>query len=167
MAGVDVYFPLHDRGIDILAVRGSHHCSLQVKESQYFSHNTKRTSLPHSWHQIRESNINPPVSSKKTPPDFVVFLTYCPLYDDKVLSKFEEEYIVIPLQELKERLPDKRPSKGTYSFYFTYVDGKAKDIREHIRGFQPGSGVDYSGFMDNWPLIDQALEQPAIGGAGL
>jgi hypothetical protein len=34
---VQVYFPLHDIGTDLLVVKGKKHVSIQVKESRYFT----------------------------------------------------------------------------------------------------------------------------------
>jgi len=31
---IEVYFPLHDIGVDLLAVKGKKHASVQVKESR-------------------------------------------------------------------------------------------------------------------------------------
>jgi hypothetical protein len=46
---VDVYFPVHDVGVDLLVVRGKKHGGIQVKESRYYkSHAWKSGHVGHS-----------------------------------------------------------------------------------------------------------------------
>lgn len=42
LRGCQVFFPLHDVGVDLLVVKGEKHLSLQVKESRYYSRRGRR-----------------------------------------------------------------------------------------------------------------------------
>ena len=148
-----VYFPLHDRGIDLSLVRGTKHCSIQVKESRFF----QKRKWSSSWHQIAKGNIELEKNSRKIIPDFFVFLTYCPEESETKISKFTERYIIIPTTDLKEKLISKKDSNGKYSFYFAFNGDNAWDIREHTTGYKPGDGVPYTAYLEQWRLLDEAL----------
>ena len=51
----DVYFPVHDEGIDLLVVRRKANVGVQVKGSRYYKAN-RRGPIPtrrfHCWHQV-------------------------------------------------------------------------------------------------------------------
>ena len=149
-----VYFPLHDKGIDLSLVRGKKHCSIQVKESRLFE--SRKWSS--SWHQVSGTNVDPKPESRKIIPDFFVFLTYFPQYGETKLSKFDERYIIIPTTDLREKLHSKKASKGKYSFYFVFSDdGEVWDTREHTKRYEPGDGVPYTAYLENWHLVEEAL----------
>lgn len=153
IADCQVYFPLHDRGIDLSLVRGTKHCSIQVKESRLYP----GRKWSHSWHQITTTNVEPQHDSSKIVPDFFVFLTYCAQYGETKLSKFDERYIIIPTADLKERLDSKKSSKGKYSFYFVFSKDKVWEITEHTKGYKPGDGVPYTAYLEKWELVVEAL----------
>lgn len=145
--GTAVYFPVRDVGVDLLVAKSKQHCGVQVKESRYYS--TKK--WHNSWHQVSEKNLYPQASSKRTVPDFFVFLTYMPDYGKTKLSAFKELYIVLPIRELIARVGAKRQSGEVYSFCFSFDGQRVSDIREEYEG------SDYTPFLDNWKLIEQAL----------
>ena len=88
-----IYFPLHDQGIDLLLVKGTKQCSIQVKESRLY----ETPKYEDSWHQLSETNVFPKPESRKIIPDFFVFLTYVPEHGENRLSGFRERYIIIPI----------------------------------------------------------------------
>ena len=143
-----IYFPLHDRGIDLLLVRGTKHCSVQVKESRLYP----GPKGEHSWHQISETNVCPKPENRKIIPDFFVFLTYVREENDTKLSSFGERYIITPIADLKRLLNRKITSKGKYSkysFYFTFAKNDVREIRERE--------VSYTAYLENWDPLYQAL----------
>ncbi|MDH5447388.1 MAG: hypothetical protein OEX01_00050 [Candidatus Bathyarchaeota archaeon] len=50
--GFDVYFPLHDVGVDLLVFKGKEHARIQVKASRYYiGHKWKSGSLAHDLYR--------------------------------------------------------------------------------------------------------------------
>ena len=145
----EIYFPLHDTGIDLLVVRGKKCIGLQVKESRYFTHRLRKGGLRgHSWHQIHKRKF---IRDRKRV-DFYVFLTYLPRYGEYTVSSFENRFIIVPTSTLEKLIKIKKPAKGEiYSFYFHFEGKKAVEIRDKKVG-------DYSKYVNNWKLIDEALK---------
>jgi hypothetical protein len=54
---VEIFFPMHDIGTDLLVVKGSKHFSIQVKESRYFTNRIVRGSKGSSWHQVHKRKL--------------------------------------------------------------------------------------------------------------
>ena len=143
----EVYFPMKDVGVDLLVVSGNSHVGLQVKESRYYSgkgwHN--------SWHQVSESNLETGSGNKKKLPDFFVFLTHHTTYEEGRKPSFVERYLVVPLNELLQKIKNKKLSKGKYSFQFEFRETRVFDTRE--------GEDDYTEFLGKWELISKALEE--------
>ena len=103
---INVYFPLKDTGIDLLAVSRSSNktVSFQVKESRYYE--DKNT----SWHQETKEKIQ----NNKNKVDFYVFLIYLPghMAGTKKKSLFEKLFIIIPTRDLIERVKIKKTVKS-------------------------------------------------------
>ena len=142
----EVYFPVHDKGIDLLVVNGSRHCGIQVKESRYYWERR------HSWHQVKQKNLGIESSSNIAFPDMFVFLTYVPVTGTAKISSFEQSHIIIPFEKLRVKTKNKRPSRGVYSFYFSIE-------REGVWEKRDGR-VDYSAFLNNWSLVAKVLSGP-------
>jgi hypothetical protein len=54
----EVYFPVHDVGLDLLVVKGDKHAGIQVKESRYYmGHRWRSGHVGHSWHQIKRAKF--------------------------------------------------------------------------------------------------------------
>jgi hypothetical protein len=140
-----LYFPLQDKGIDLLIVKGSNQCPIQVKESRLYGKGDR----PHSWHQVSETNINPLSKNKKVVPDLFVFLTYFPQYAENKLIKFYERYIIVPTEGLRETVEDKKASNGKFSFYFQFSKDEVWDIRE--------SSVSYTQYLEKWGIPTDKL----------
>jgi len=146
-----VYFPLHDVGIDLLIVKEDKHVGLQVKESRYFTSRVIKGTRGHSWHQVDKRKFE----RHKKEVDFYVFLTYLPRYGEHRVSAFEYKFLIVPTNELQERLRVKDPGKkGKYSFYFYFEGSMVLDVREKIEEHHL---MDYSKFLDAWQLITEAL----------
>jgi hypothetical protein len=141
---VEVFFPLRDVGIDLLAVRGGKYVGLQVKESRYFTHRRwKSGHVGHSWHQIKKEKF----LKGKNKIDFYVFLTYLPFLAEHKVGKFEYKFLVVPSAELEKRMTIKSPgSKKIFSFCFHFEDGKAWDERVTVGLDNPL--MEYSKFLD-------------------
>lgn len=86
----EVYFPVKDVGIDLLVVKDKKPVSIQVKESRYYQRK-------HSWHMISSNKF---VRDEERV-DFYVFLTYLPKYGKHKMSKFENQFIIVPTPNLK------------------------------------------------------------------
>jgi len=149
----EVYFPLHDVGVDLLVVKGDKHVGIQVKESRYYFGRTwKSGHVGHSWHQIKREKF---VKGKDI--DFYVFLTYLPVYGEHKVSHFENRFLVVPSYELERRMIVKDAGKKQiYSFCFHFEDGKAWD--ERVTVSLDDKLTDYSEFIDAWYLIERAPE---------
>ncbi|MDH5482745.1 MAG: hypothetical protein OEY22_07700 [Candidatus Bathyarchaeota archaeon] len=73
---LEVFFPVHDVGVDLLVVKGKKHVGIQVKESRYYIGRTwKSGHVGHSWQQIKKVKFD----GNKGKVDFYVFLTYLPI----------------------------------------------------------------------------------------
>jgi hypothetical protein len=143
---VEVYFPLHDIGVDLLLVKGKKHVSIQVKESRYYTNQWKGT-IGHSWHRLREKKFQ----RDKEKVDFYIFLTYLPRFGEHRLSTFEQKFIIIPTSELENRVKIKNAGRrGIYSFAFHFEGKTVVERRDTV--------TDYSNYLNRWDLIEVALE---------
>jgi len=141
----EVYFPLHDIGIDLLVVKGKKHVSVQVKESRYYTARELKGTRGHSWHNLDKRKF----LRDKERVDFYVFLTYLPNGEHR-FSTFENKFLIVPASELEKRLESKETGKkGIYYFYFNFDGKKAIEKRDAI--------IDYSEYLNRWDLIKKAL----------
>jgi hypothetical protein len=148
----NIYFPLHDVGVDLLVVRGNRHVGVQIKESRYFTGRLIRGTMGHSWHQIDKRKFER--YGKNV--DFFVFLTYIPRFGEHRVSSFDYKFLIVPSSELQDRVRAKNPGKrGKYSFYFCFEGPKVLDVREKL---DEQNLMDYSRFLNTWHLIDEALK---------
>lgn len=151
LKGCDVYFPLHDVGVDLLIVSQLRHLGIQVKESRYFLLPPSRKMKDHSWHQIRKETLG------NNRCDFYVFLTYLPVHGEHKLKSFEHKFLVVSRQELERRCKVKNPGKqGKYSFYFNFENEKVTDLRDNIKEEEL---KDYTKFLDAWNLMLEVLRK--------
>lgn len=154
LRGVEVYFPMHDVGIDLLLVKGRKHVGIQVKESRYYTGYVWKKSghEGHSWHQIKKK-----ILEKTGNVDFYVFLTYLPSIGSHRISRFENRFLVVPAEELRRRAKIKDPGKpGVYSFCFHFENNRVWD--ERMTAEISDERADYSQFLNAWHLIKRALE---------
>jgi hypothetical protein len=154
LRGVEVYFPMHDVGIDLLLVKGRKHVGIQVKESRYYTGYVWKKSghEGHSWHQIKKK-----ILEKTGNVDFYVFLTYLPSIGSHKISRFENRFLVVPVEELRRRAKIKDPGKpGVYSFCFHFENNRVWD--ERITAEIGDERANYSQFLDAWHLIKRALK---------
>jgi len=146
--GAEVYFPLHDIGIDLLVVMGKNHISIQVKESRYFTERVLKGTLGHSWHQLHKKKF----IRDKGKVDFYIFLTYLPRFGEHRFNAFENKFLIIPTSELDKRIKTKDSGKKEiYSFYFNFEGKKVVEKRDAV--------TDYSEYLNRWTLIKEAIEQ--------
>jgi hypothetical protein len=64
---------------------------------------------------------------------------------------FEKQFVIIPRQTLLEKAKKKPISGGKYTFYFKIEGSKVTEDKDKPE--------DYSDFLNNWNLIDAALEK--------
>lgn len=143
----EVYFPLHDIGVDLLVVKRKKHVAVQVKESRYFTQRVLKGTRGHSWHQLHKKKL------EKEKVDFYIFLTYYQKDGENSPSPFEHRFIVIPTSDLEKKIEEakkKSGKKGIFSFYFNFEDKKVIEKRD--------IPTDYSNYLNRWDLIKQALE---------
>jgi hypothetical protein len=147
----EVFFPLHDVGVDLLVVKGEKHVGTQVKESRYyFGRQWKSGHVGHSWHQIRKEKL---LRSKV---DFYIFLTYLPAYGEHKLSYFQNRFLIVPRSELNERVRIKDAGKsGIFSFCFHFEDDHVWDERVIVS--LENKLTDYGRFLEAWSLIEKTL----------
>lgn len=142
----EVYFPLHDIGVDLLVVEGRKHIAVQVKESRYYTTRDWKGTRGHSWHSLHKRKF----LRDKERVDFYVFLTYIPRFGEHRLSTFENKFLIVPTSELETRLEDKATGKKEiYFFCFNFEGKKAVEKRHEI--------ADYSDYLNRWDLIEKAL----------
>lgn len=151
----DFYFPLKDKGIDILGVhkKTKRVITFQVKESRYY----EKSKSDHSWHQEDKHKI----IRNKEKVDYYVFVTYIPSHLSKEKQKkphFDIKFIIVPMKELLEKIKNKRPNKaGKYSFYFSYnrQERKVIEVREKDKIWENNKLFDYTKYSDNngWDKI--------------
>lgn len=138
----EVYFPLHDVGIDLLIVKGKKQVSIQVKESRYFATRRRKGTIGHSWHSLHKKKF---LRDRKKV-DFYVFLTYLPQFGEHRMLKFENRFVIVPTSELAKRIKNKKAGKrGIYFFYFNFEGKKVTEKRD-----EP---TDYSEYLNRWDLI--------------
>lgn len=137
---LEIYFPFHDVGVDLLAVPAkgkSTPVRIQVKESRPWSGGPF---APHSWHTIRRKKIDDA--------DIFVFVTYLPK-GRHTPATFERRHVVIPRTDLKALCRRKKISSGKFTFYFCFGsgDGRVLDCRENPKG------VDVTRYVDAWHFV--------------
>ena len=149
----DVYFPVRDKGIDLLAVYSNKHVGVQVKESRYYYTSKRRDGhIGSSWHQIKQKNLIEDVNKA----GFYVFLTYIPSVGSKRVSEFDIRYLVVPHSILYERMSTKSSGKKkVFSYYFHFEDNFVHD--ERINEGTEEVDRDYSMYLDAWKLIQEYL----------
>ena len=66
------------------------------------------------------------------------------------MRTFENQFVIVPAKELERMVKTKSAGKkGIYSFYISFDGKRVVEERDEI--------VDYSGYLDRWDLISQAL----------
>jgi len=153
---IELYFPIKDIGIDLLALTKDSRNSLsfQIKESRYYE---KENS---AWHQETGKNF----VKNKDKVDFYVFVIYLPGYlaGTKKKSKFVIHFVIVPTEELLKRVKLKKANKnGTYDFYFRFEDNsQLREVRESksICENNPWA-FDYTEYLNAWNLIDKKLRE--------
>jgi hypothetical protein len=150
---VEVYFPVHDVGIDLLIVKGKKHVGIQVKESRYYIGRAwKSGHVGHSWQQIKKIKFD----KSKGRVDFYVFLTYLPIQAEHKVSSFGYKFLIVPSSELEKRMAVKDAGKKSiYSFCFHFQDKNVWDERVTVTLDNPLT--DYSRFLNAWQLMDKAF----------
>ena len=156
---LDLYFPLKDTGIDLLAVSKSSArvIAFQIKESRYYEEKNHST-----WHQEDKKRLD----KNKDKTDFYVFVIYLPghLAKPKKKNKFEIHFVIIPIQDLLEKIKFKKPNKrNKYNFYFSFQDNnklieirERKEYREDIIKKYP-EAFNYSKYLNAWNFIEKKL----------
>jgi len=153
---LDLYFPIKDTGIDLLAMTKDfkNYVSFQIKESRYFE------DFGSAWHQETKKNFD----KNKNRVNFYVFVTYLPGYlaNTKKKNKFVIHFVIIPTEKLLRRIECKKANKdGTYDFFFRFKDnGKLHEVREKksIREDKDKRwAFDYSEYLNAWDLIAKKL----------
>jgi len=140
--GCEIYFPLHDVGIDLLVVKGKKHVSIQVKESRYFATRRWKGTIGHSFHSLHKKKF---LRDKKKL-DFYIFLTYLPRFGEHRMQSFENKFIIVPTSELVKRIKNKKAGKrDIYFFCFNFEGKKVTEKRD-----EP---TDYSEYLDRWNLL--------------
>lgn len=146
---LDLYFPIKDRGIDLLAVTKNNKKVLcfQIKESRYYENKD------HAWHQETKKKFD----ENKNDIDFYVFLIYLPGYltNARKKNKFVTQFVIVPTGELLKRVKRKKHTKGKYFFYFRFVDDDIlHEVRENKSIVQSNlKDFDYSEYLNAWDLI--------------
>lgn len=144
-----VYFPLHDVGIDLLVVKGKKHVSIQVKESRYYTKRVWKGTRGHSWHSLGKKKF---LRNKKKV-DFYVFLTYLPRFGEHRMSKFENRFLVILTSKLAKRIKNKKTGKrGIYFFCFNFEGQKVVEKRDDL--------TDYSQYILTDGIQSKMLYKP-------
>lgn len=144
--GCQIYFPLHDVGIDLLVVKGKKPVSIQVKESRYFAIRRWKGTVGHSFHSLHKKKL---LRDKKKV-DFYIFLTYLPRFGEHRMQSFENKFIIVPTSELVKRIKDKKAGKrDIYFFCFNFEGKKVTEKRD-----EP---TDYSEYLDRWNSIVEKL----------
>jgi hypothetical protein len=148
----EIYFPVHDVGVDLLVKRRKEHIGVQVKGSRYYRRNRRGTiprRLWHSWHQVAARKL------AKEGPDFYVFVTYLPVGGRHGEERFRREFLIVPTEVLRQKVRNKNGGKnGNFSFYFRFEGREVLDIRESE---ERTNWNDYSRFLNNWDQISSEL----------
>jgi hypothetical protein len=150
---VEVFFPVHDVGVDLLVVRGGKHVGIQVKESRYyFSRTWKSGHVGHSWQQLKRIKFD----RSKGKVGFYIFLTYLPIQGEHKVSSFGYRFLLVSSSELEKRMAVKDAGKKSiYSFCFHFQDKNVWD--ERVTTTLDNPLTDYSQFLNAWDLIDKIL----------
>jgi hypothetical protein len=154
-SNLDLYFPIKDRGIDLLAVTKNKRNVLcfQIKESRYYE------DKDHAWHQETAKKF----AENKDDVDFYVFVIYLSGYlaNAKKKNRFVIQFVIVPTDELIDRIKLKKPNKnGTYNFYFRFGDdGTLHEVREKKSVVQDNpKAFNYSEYLNAWNLIQEVME---------
>jgi len=149
----EVYFPMHDVGVDLLIVRENRHVGVQVKESRYYiSRVWPSGHRGHSWHQVRKEKFQ----RNRGKVGFYIFLTYLPVHGEyKEVSHFENKFLIVPSEELEKRMMIKDAGKRkVYSFCFHFEDSNVWDERVMVR--LDNELANYTRFLNAWRLIEHS-----------
>lgn len=152
--GLEVFFPLHDVGVDLLVVKGQKHVGIQVKESRYYyTHKWRSGHVGHSWHRINKKKF----LKSKSKVNFYIFLTYLPVLGKHKISSFQNKFLIVPTEELEKRMTVKDPGKReVFSFCFHFEEDGVWD--ERVTTTLDNELTNYTQFLDAWHMIKQTLE---------
>jgi len=145
---LDLYFPMKGREKHLLAVMKNSGSVLRfrIKESQYYEEQD------HAWHQETEKQF----AKHKDDIDIYVFEIRPPLYLTNARKKNKMQFVIVPTDELLERVKPKELDKnGKYNFYFRFNDNhKLLEVREKksIVDSNP-KDFDYTEYLNAWDLI--------------
>ena len=133
---LQLYFPLKDVGVDLLAIKPSspRPTSIQVKESRTYE--GRVSSQGFSWHQLRDCKLKDA--------DVFVFISYIPVIKGS-RTAFDMDFVVIPNKDLVALCEKKKAGRGKYSFYFAREEGRLFDLRD--------GRLDVSTYHRAWNLI--------------
>jgi len=145
---LDLYFPMKKREKLLLAVMKNCRNVLRfrIKESQYYEYEN------HTWHQETKKQF----AKHKDDIDIYVFAIRPPVYLTNSRKKNKFQFVIVPTDELLERVKLKKPDKnGKYNFCFRFVDDDTLlEVRENksIKQSNP-KDFDYSNYLNAWDLI--------------
>lgn len=124
--GIDVFLPLVDCGIDLVASIEKRFVRIQVKKSKFY---------PNAgcyWQQIVKETFH----KNKGSDVYYVFV---------LKRETEVNFLIVPSTWIEENAGRFSTTKKKWFFYFEIENGKAKETRK--------SKLDMTGFLNNWDLL--------------
>jgi len=142
----EIFFPINSqlKDIDLIVynLKKRKSKAIQVKSSRTYDWGIDEQ---RSWHQVKENSILKP----KNKVDFFIFIWHI-IKKTRKKQSMEHAYLVIPIDDLKKKIKDKKTTKDkTYHFAFwTNLKDKANDAR-NPKYYE----IDFSEFLDNFELL--------------
>jgi len=153
----DVWLPVRDTGVDLLLTprntksKRSKPIKLQVKFSRSFSAKFEHDDfVARGWFKLNTAKF------VKSEADVWVFVI--------LTMRHEPYYLLVPIDELKRRMP--RPRPATWHMYFTLFRSsksaklcletrtlKKHDVVSMLDSGEPDPRLDYTKFLDNWSVL--------------
>jgi len=162
LRGWEIFFPVKDVGVDIVAVSGigssvRRVLTFQVKESKAFENKEKSIKPVNTV-----TNWFSPDSSKArrflSRVDFYLFV--CSRYDFRQPKKtLTADYVIVPSNELVRRLTSYRssPEKKWYLYLCVEQSGRCLDwrgiSRKNVKAETTRPERDYGAFVNNWQSV--------------
>jgi hypothetical protein len=148
--GYQVYIPTKDKGIDLLATKGTAVLRFQVKESRVYLQPSGSPAWT-SWTQLQSRILR---DAAEGGVDLFVFVIHA-LDETGRRVKFKPLYVVIPPMDLEERLRRYRPDSEDRSVYW-YVDGdrrlwELRGTRRVDTNYEVDER-DFTDYLHAWPL---------------
>jgi len=162
----EVFFPIKDIGVDLLAVKNLSSSenrrivSIQVKESgEYYTRRGQKLGYKRGWYTLNVKKFYDYIDRV----DFYIFVLYRQI-PHKKRTRYKTDFVIVPTSELAKRIEHKKKGKRCHFYLSFKVEGKEGTFID-TRGItlknqeieEKAPFRDYSKYLNNWDLLRESV----------